>query len=235
MSNFLSERSQTSINVAIQLWKSFKEDQLAAGRQGESSWHWESSAGGNGSGPCWAPKAAVAGTHDPAFTGTPSRVGLLRVKQQCVSRMPWTPLLCGRGRAQPMTTVGHHPCFSLSWPRALLRRGRKDVLSVGKIEIAIAPHGQYLHYLHLWSPVSDVNTAHLQLPWHSGKGGAVAWGKVSWFFSWGPQFTIYCHFHQDQQIPWNMKSWARGSQQDIPITRAVSEPPLCLFWSQYTL
>lgn len=176
------------------------------------------------------------GTHDPAFTGTPRGEGLLRVKQQqSVSRKPWTPLLCGRGRAQPMTTVGHHLCFSLSWPRAFLRRGRRDVLSVGKIEIAIAPHGQYLHYLHLWSPVSDVNTAHLQLLWHSGNGGAVVWGKVSWFFSWGPQFTIYCHFHQDQQIPWNMKSWARGSQQDIPITRAASEPPLCLLWSQYTL
>lgn len=108
--------------------------ELAVGRQWESSRHWESGAGGNGSDPCCALRAAVpaqvkVGLVMQLFTGisTTSRAGLLKGKQQPVSRKPGRLLLWGRGRAQAMATVGDHPCFSLSWPRAFLTRGRKAV------------------------------------------------------------------------------------------------------------
>lgn len=56
---------------------------------------------------------------------------------------------------------GYPPLLQSELAKSISEKRQKGcVLSVRRIQAAIAPRGQYLHCLGLWSPVSEVNRTH---------------------------------------------------------------------------
>lgn len=138
---------------------------MALGEQFRRQWKWPLLCT-EGSCTC----SGEGGTHDPGISTT-SGVGLPKGRQQQSLGSPGELSFVAEAE-RPGPVSEDTSCNSASWPVFALPRSLEPCQ---------------------WSQQST--RLIFSCPDTVGTGGTVAWGKISWFFSWGFQFTIYCHFH----------------------------------------